>query len=63
MNTLIKQTVDKISNHIELNDSEKMCIAVEIGDVIMKVLTDSKNKPNFNLKGGKNVDNSTLGNF
>ena len=63
MNPLIKQTVDKISNTIKLTDGEKMYIAFEIGEAIMKALIDSKKNPKFNLKGSDSVDNNTLGNF
>ena len=63
MNPLIKQTVDNIAQHIELTEGEKMCIAVEVGNAIVKALNDAEHNPNYNLKGGNSVDKNTLGNF
>jgi hypothetical protein len=62
MNPLIKKTVEKISGHVKMTEGEKLFVAGEIGDAILKALTYAKENPNFNLKGGNSIDENTIGN-
>lgn len=63
MNPLIKKTVEKISNHVQLSEGEKSCIAVEIGHAIMEALIASQENPNFNMNGDGHINENTIGNF
>lgn len=63
MNPLIKKTVEKISSHIDIDESQKMGIALVIGDAISEALIAAKENPNYNMKGGDSIDCDTIGNF
>ena len=61
MNPLIKKTTEKIIGH-QLR-KEDMLIAIIIGDAICEALDSANHNPNYNLNGGKNIDENTIGNF
>ena len=60
MNPLIKHTVDSISDHISLNEGQKMLIAYNIGEALISALEFAKENPNWNLKGGDSIDENTM---
>lgn len=61
MNPLIKRVTEKvIGREIRLED---MSTAVIIGDAILEAIKASQHNPNWNLKGGIDVDENTIGNF
>jgi hypothetical protein len=61
MNPLIKKTTEKIIGH-QLR-KEDIPIAIIIGNAIYEALVSANHNPNYNLKGGKNIDENTIGNF
>ena len=60
MNPLIKHTVDSISDHISLNEGQKMLIAYNIGEALISALEFAKKNPNWNLRGGNSIDENTM---
>lgn len=63
MNPLIKKTVEKIAAHVNLTDSEKAVVAVEVGYAIMEAIVAAKENQQINVKGGDSIDENTVGNF
>jgi len=61
MNPLVKRTTEKVIGH-EIQH-EDMSIAVIIGNAIYEALIASQHNPNYNLKGGNDIDENTIGNF
>lgn len=61
MNPLILRTTVKIIGH-EIR-RENVSTAVIIGQAIYEALSAAKHNPNFNLNGGDNIDENTIGNF
>lgn len=61
MNPLIKRTTEEVIGH-EIRP-EDMSIAVIIGNAILEAIEASHYNPNYNLKGGVDVDENTIGNF
>ena len=57
MNPLVKKTTEKVIGG-EITENT-MYISVIIGEAILA----SQENPNFNLKGGNDVDENTIGNF
>ena len=63
MNPLIKKTVDRINQHVKLTEGDKIYVTIEVGRAIVEALNSAEANPKYNLKGGDNVDENTIGNF
>ncbi len=61
MNPLVRKTTEKILGH-EIRH-EDMSIAVIIGHAIIEALEAANYNPKYNLKGGNDIDENTIGNF
>lgn len=51
MNLMLKDTVDKIGNILNLNDSDKSVVAAIIGNLMLNLVDEVKTTPHFNLNG------------
>ena len=60
MNPLIERTINKL--HLDLNEGEKQHAASVIGDALYQAIKSAEDNPNYNLKGGEDVDENTIGN-
>jgi len=63
MNPLIKKTVDKIARVVNLSETQRLIVEVEVGIAILYALEKKVENPNANMNGSNCMNENTLGNF